>query len=71
MHCWGREQDNMPACLKLLGFLLLPPPGLLPALGLQGITIAREIMWNKNDPGSPKPKEGDPSMQWPPTLNKK
>lgn len=74
MHCWGgwgREQDNMPACLKLLGFLLLPPPDLLPALGLQGITTAREVMWNKKDPGSPKPNKGDPSMQRPLKLNKK
>lgn len=36
------KQDNIPVCLKLLGFLLLPSPGLLHALGLQGIITARK-----------------------------
>lgn len=41
------EQDSIPGHLKPLRFQLLPSPGSLPALGLQGIIIAREIIWEK------------------------
>lgn len=43
----GRGMDSSPVCLKPLGFLLLPSQGLLPALGLQGIITAREVIWKK------------------------